>query len=143
MTYPWMIAFNDITDEVVRKLSDTYLTTHPDPSKNYYDMVAEKYISFANSFGIDVSVLNQLNRTTNPIHYMALQWLITCLHMLVSQNLIGLNNDDMANDKWKYKYQVYRDDLKITSSKISYEMLINGGMQQNYTRYSNTFKIMV
>ena len=143
MSYPWMITYADITDEVIRKLTDAYLTTRPDADKNYYDLTADKFISFANSFGIDVSVLNQLNRTDNKIHYMVLQWLITCFHMLVSQNLIGLNNDEMVNDKWKYKYTMYRDDLKTISSKISYEMIVNGVMQQNYTRYSNTFRIMV
>lgn len=143
MSYSWMITFNDITDEVIRKFGDSYLTAHPDAGKNYYDMTAEKYISFVNSFGLDVSVINQLNRTTNPIHYLVLQWLIICLQMLVAQNLIGLNNDEMVNDKWLYKYKMYRDDLKSISSRMSYEVIVTGTMQQNYTRFSNTFKIMV
>jgi hypothetical protein len=61
----------------------------------------------------------------------------------VSQNLIGLNNDSMVDDKWKYKYQMYRDDLKTLSAKITYETLVTGLMQQNYTRSANTFSIMV
>jgi len=143
ISYPWMITFSDITDEVIRKMSDTYLYNHPDPCNNYYNLTASKFISFANSFGLDATSLSNLNRSTNPPHYLVLQWLITCLQMLVSQNLVGLNNDPVIDDKWAFKYKMYRDDLKTLSSKISYEVIITGNMQQNYTRYSNTFSIMV
>jgi hypothetical protein len=145
MPYTWMITFNDITDESIRKLTDTYLTAHPDASLDYYDLTANKYINFVNSYGIDATTINQLDRSipNKCPHYLVIQWLIICFQMLVSQNLIGLNNDSMVDDKWKYKYQMYRDDLKSLSAKITYETIVSGLMQQNYTRYANTFSIMV
>lgn len=143
MSYPWMISYKDLTDESIKKFPDERFTTSPDPDNNYYDMTADKFISFANSYGLDATTLNQLNRTDNPPHYLVLQWLITCFSMLVSQNLIGLNNDAMVDDKWRYKYQMYRDDLKTLSAKITYETLVTGLLQQNYTRSANTFTIMV
>jgi len=142
MSYSWMITFKDLTDEVIRKLGDTYLAAHPDASLNYYDLTAQRMISFAQGFGIDVSVLNTLNRTDKPPHDQLIQWMVTCLQMLVSQNLVGLNNDPLVDDKYKWKYQTYNANLKSLSTKINYEMFFTATMQQNYTRSGGTFSIM-
>lgn len=142
MSYTWMIAFSDLTDESIRKLTDTYLSAHPDASLNYYDLTAQRTINFANSFGIDVTVLNTLNRTTKPPHDNIVQWMITCLQMLVSQNLVGLNNDPIVDDKWKWKYSTYNANLKSLSSKITYEQFFTATMQQNYTRSGGSFPIV-
>jgi hypothetical protein len=143
MSYSWMITYADLTDEVIKKFPDERFTTSPSATNNYYDMTAAKFISFAASYGISESSLSNLNRTTNPPNYLVIQWLITCFCMLVAQNLVGLNNDPMVDDKWRFKYQTFRDDLKTLSSKITYETLVSGQMQQNYTRSANTFQIMV
>lgn len=142
MSYSWMITFSDLTDEVIRKLTDNYLTTHPDASMDYYDLTAQRMINFSQSFGIDVSVLNTLDRSTKPIHDQLVQWMVTCFQMLVSQNLVGLNNDPLIDDKYKWKYQTYNANLKSLSTKITYEMFFTGTMQQNYTRSGGTFSIM-
>jgi hypothetical protein len=141
--YPWMITFTDITDQTIKKLTDQYLTSRPDLSNNYYDLTATEFISFINSFGVDVTSMNNQDRTTRPVHYLVTQWLINCFCKRVSQDIIGFNNDDMLNDKWKYKYNIYKDELKNLASKMTYEIILSGTMQNNYTRSANTFDIMI
>jgi hypothetical protein len=147
MPYSWMISFADLTDELILKRGDTYLTTHPISTKNYYDLTAEKFISFVNSFNIDVSVLNALDRTVgakNPPHYLVIQWLINCLQMLVCQNNMGFNNvqDGIQQDVYYIKFKHYSSELVAVQSQIRYETIVTGVMQQNYTRAGNTVRIM-
>jgi hypothetical protein len=147
MSYPWMITFDDLTDELIRKRGDTYLTTHPIAGKNYYDLVADKFISFVNSFNISVSVLNALDRTPgakNPPHYLVIQWLINCLQMLVCENNMGFNNvaDGIQADVYYVKYKHYSAELVSIQSQIRYETIVTGTMQQNQTRAGGTFRII-
>lgn len=147
MPYSWNVTFDDLTDELIRKRGDTYLTTHPVAGKNYYDLTAAKFISFVNSFNIDVSVLNALDRTPgakNPPHYLVIQWLINCLQMLVCENNMGLNNvlDGIQQDVYYIKYKHYSSELVSVQSQIRYETIVTGTMQQNYTRAGNTVRIM-
>jgi hypothetical protein len=147
MSYSWMITFDDLTDELIRKRSDTYLTTHPTAGKNYYDLVAAKFISFVNSFNLDVSVLNALSRVpgaTNPPHYLVIQWLINCLQMLVCENNMGLNNvtDGIRDDVYYIKYKHYSAELVSVQSQIRYETIVTGTMQQNQTRAGGTFRMI-
>jgi len=142
-----MITFADLTDELILKRGDTYLTTHPNASKNYYDITAAKFISFVNSFNIDVSVLNSLSRVVgaaNPPHYLVIQWLINCLQMLVCENNMGLNNvmDGVHDDVYYIKYKHYSSELVAVQSQIRYETIVTGTMQQNQTRSGNTFRII-
>ena len=147
MSYPWMITFNDLTDEMIRKRGDSYLTTHPTPDRNYYDLTAAKFISFVNSFNIDVSVLNALSRdpgAKNPPHYLMIQWLINCLQMMVCENNMGLNNvvDGIHDDVYYIKYKHYSAELVTVQSQIRYETIVTGVMQQNQTRAGGTFRIL-
>lgn len=145
MSYSWMITFADVTDQVIKNLGDTYLSANPDSTINYYQLTANKYISFVGSYGIDVATINQLDRTVaaKVPHDLVIQWLITCFHMLVSKNLVGVNNDPVSDDKWVKKYHLYRDEFKAISLQCTYEVVISGLLQQNYTRSKNTFDIMV
>lgn len=143
MSYSWMINFSDIDDESVIKLSDGYLNSHPSSTINYYNLTAQETILFAQSYGVDVSQLNIFGPTPMlPIHPNIKKWMIICIKMLVSQNLIGLNNDSMVDDKWKYKYQMYRDQLKALSRNINYETFLTANIQQSYTRQGGTFPIV-
>jgi hypothetical protein len=138
-----MITFADLQDEKVKKQKDDYLISHPDPGNNFYDLTAKRFISLCNQFGINDTTLAVLNRTDNPPHDLVLQYLITCLQMLVAQNLVGLGNDPIINDIWNYKYKIFRDDLKSIASQLSYEIIVSGTMQQNYTRAGgNSFRVM-
>lgn len=133
--YPWMIQFSDLTDESIKKLGEDYFTTHPSTKVNYWNLTAQKFISFIGSMGVNSSTIANLNRTTNPPHYLVTQWLVNCFQMLVAQNLIGLNDVENVNqDKYMIKYKMYRDELKNTSSALNYETIISGNCQQNYTR---------
>jgi hypothetical protein len=131
-----------VTDESIRKLGDAYLSAHPSAAKSYYDIVAQRTINFAATYGVPATSLDVLNRTTNPPHDNLIQWMITCLQMLVCQNLVGLNNDPVLDDKWKWKYSVYNANFKNLSSKITMEMFWTATMQQNYTRAGGAFTIM-
>jgi hypothetical protein len=147
MSYPWMITFADLRDELIIKRGDAYLTAHPSASPNYYDLTAAKFISFVNSFNIDVSVLNALSRAPgaiNPPHYLVIEWLINCLQMLVCQNNMGLNNvmDGVHDDVYYIKYKLYSAELVNVQSQIRYETIVTGTMQQNQTRAGGTFRIM-
>jgi hypothetical protein len=142
MSYSWMIDFTDLDDESVRKQGNTYLATHPDSSKNYYDITAQRAISFAQTFGIDVTVLNVLNRTDKPPHDSFIQWMVLCLQMLVCQNLVGMNNDPIIDDKWRWKYDKYNANFKSLSKTFTMEMFYTATMQQNYTRSGGAFTIM-
>lgn len=146
-TYSWNITFQDLRDELIIKRGDLYLTTHPAAAPNYYDLTAAKFISFVNSFNIDVSVLNALDRTPgakNPPHYLVIEWLVNCFCMLVCQNNMGLNNvmDGVHDDIYYIKYKLYSAELVAVQSQIRYETIVTGTMQQNYTRAGNTVRIM-
>jgi hypothetical protein len=147
MAYPWMITFDDLTDELIRKRGDDYLTAHPTADKNYYDLTSEKFIALAASFNISVDVLNSLSRAPNapnPPHYLVIQWLINCLQMLVCRNNVGINNPSMGvmDDIYQVKYKTYNADLMIVQSQLRYETIVSGVIQQNYTRQGGTFRIM-
>jgi hypothetical protein len=145
MAYDWMITFADLTDELIKKRGDNYLQTYPDKNNNYYDLTAAKFINFINSFNLDVSVMNAQSRAgSSPPHYLVIQWLITCLQMLVCQNNIGINNVDMGvnNDIYYIKYKHYNADLMVIQGNLKYETIVNGMLQQNYTRAGNSFRIM-
>ena len=138
MSYSWMITINDIQDESIIKLGDTWLQAHPSASPCYYDLTAQRMISFANTFGIDVGTLNAFNRTNTPPHDNLIQWMILCIQMLVAKNLVGLNNDPVVDDKWRFKYQTNSSELKSVSKNITYEQFLTATMQQNYTRAAGT-----
>lgn len=140
--YSWMISFADLQDEPIKRFADSYLTTHPDPSNNYYNLTAQALINFANQLGIDVSTLNAMDRVNNPPHALIIDWMICQFNVLVCQNQIGLNNDPVADDIWAKKYSVYNGQLKAKSNKISYETFFTAAMQQVYTRAGGGFRII-
>ena len=145
--YPWMITFADLQDELIIKKGEAYLTTHPDATNNYFALTAAKFISFVNSFNIDVSVLNALDRTpgsANPPHYLVTQWLINCLQMMVCGNNVGLNDvsNGIQDDVYYLKYKMYSKELVDVQSQIKYETIVTGALQMNQTRAGGTFRIM-
>jgi len=145
-SYPWMISFDDLEDELILKKGMTYLTTHPSPDNNYFNLTAAKFISFVNSKNIDVSVLNGLTvdqTQPNHIHYLCREWLIKCLQMLVCGNNIGLNNvaDGIQNDVYYFNHKRYSSELVSVQSQITYETIVTGTLQMNQTRAGNTFRI--
>jgi hypothetical protein len=143
MSYPWMITFSDLTDSVVKKFGDTYLSSTPSSDKNYYDMTAEKFINFIGAMNLNDASISYLSRTgTNKPHYLLIQWLITCFQMQVCFDKIGLNDVEMQYDKYYMKYKVYRDELNGLSRMLKYETVISGQVQQNQTRAANTIEVM-
>lgn len=140
--YSWNITFDDLTDEAIKKLGENYFIQKPSITTNYYSLTAQKFISFINSFGVTAEMISNFDRDTNPPHYMVTQWLVTCMQMLICQNLSGVNDVDIKYDKYNIKYKMYRDDLKNISGNLSYETIVTATMQQNYTRAGNTFRIM-
>ena len=147
MPYSWGITIDDLTDELIIKRGDAYLTSHPSIDSNFYTLTANKFISFVNSMNIPVNVLNNLSRapgTLNPPHYLVIQWQINCLQMLVCQSNMGLNNvsNGIQDDVYYQKYKMYRDELISVQSQMKYETVVTGNIQQNQTRAGNTFKIM-
>lgn len=146
-SYPWMITFSDLQDQLIIKKGETYLTTYPSSDNNYFDLTAAKFISFVNSFNIDVTVLNALSRepgAPNPPHYLVIQWLITALQAMVCENNVGLNDvtDGVQNDVYYIKYKMYASKLVDIQSQIRYETIVTGALQMNQTRAGGTFRIM-
>lgn len=143
----WGLNFSDLTDELIRKRGDTYLMSHPDTANNYYTLVENKFISFANSMNIASAVLDNLSRVvgaSNPPHYLVIQWQIACLQMLVCQNNTGLNDvrNGIQDDVYAWKYKQYRDELISVQSQIRYETIVTGNIQQNQTRQGGTFRLI-
>jgi hypothetical protein len=130
MSYAWLITFADVTDASIRKIGDTYLKANPDPTLNFYDLVALRLIDFANQKGVDVTMINQVD----PMHYMLIQWQIDCLNMIVAESLMGLNDVDIRYDKWAIKYREAREALKDRGSKITFEMFLTAKIQESRTR---------
>jgi hypothetical protein len=134
MSYSWSITYADLQDEPIKALGAAYFLTRPDPSKNYYDLTDIATINFAQSFGIDTTQLNGLNRTDKPPHTMIIDWMVLKFYTFVCQNNVGVNNDPLVDDKYRWKYKSYLDQLKSLSQKISYEMFLTAAMQQTFTR---------
>ena len=146
--YSWMISFSDLEDTLVVKRGDAYIKNNPKPQPNYYDLTAAKFINFANSFNIDVSVLSgQVNDpfgiAPNHTHYLVRQWLIVCLEQMVCENNYGLNNVDngIQDDVYFIKSRELGKKLMAIQGNIKYETIINGMLQQNFTRAGGTFRI--
>lgn len=130
MAYSWLIQFKDITDVSIRRLTDAWLKANPDTTLNYYDLVAEKLIDFANTKGVDVTMINQVD----PMHYLIIQWQVDCMTMIVAESLMGLNDVDVRYDKWAIKYREAREALKDKGSKITFEMFLTARIQESRTR---------
>jgi hypothetical protein len=128
--YAWLITFPDITDVSIRRLTDTWLLANPDPLLCYYDLVAQRLIDFANTKGVDITMINQVN----PMHYLIIQWQVDCMTMVVSESLMGLNDVDIRYDKWAIKYREGREGLKEKAAKISFEMFLTATIQESRTR---------
>lgn len=146
-SYPWMIQFCDLQDQIIIKKGETYLTSYPDADNNYFYQTAAKFISFVNSFNIDVTVLNALTSNmsaTNHIHYLVREWLINCLQMMVCENNFGLNDvtEGVQNDVYYVKCKWYSQKLVSIQSQIRYETIVTGALQMNQTRAGGTFRLM-
>lgn len=129
-SYNWLITYKDLTDVSIRRLTDTWLKANPDSTLNYYDLVAKKLIDFANTKGVDVTMINQVD----PMHYFIIQWQVDCMTMIVAESLMGLNDVDIRYDKWAIKYREAREALKDKSSKITFEMFLTARIQESRTR---------
>ncbi len=145
--YPWMITFDDLQDHLIIKKGETYLSTYPAADNNYFDLTAAKFISFANSFNIDVTVLNGLSHVagaTNQPHYLVIQWLITALQAMVCENNIGLNDvtEGVQNDVYYIKYKLYAAKLSDVQSQLRYETIVTGSLQMNQTRASAAVRLI-
>jgi hypothetical protein len=128
--YAWLITFIDITDASIRKLGDSFLTKNPDPALCYYDLVAQRLIDFANTKGVDLTMINQVD----PMHYFLIQWQVDCMTMVVSESLMGLNDVDIRYDKWAVKFREASANLRERTSKVTFEMFLTARIQESRTR---------
>jgi hypothetical protein len=136
--YAWMISFANIRDENVRKLGDSYLSGHPDPSNHFYNIVEQEFIDMAAEKGVDLVLLNQVN----PVHPFLQKWMVYQLQRRVAEALAGLNDVEIIYDKWAMKEKRYKQEVIDLQSKITYEMFLTASIQYNYTRSgAKSFKI--
>lgn len=136
--YPWLISFADLTDEVIIRLGDTYLNSHPSATQNYYHITAINTIDFVQTKGVQES---EFNLILLP-HALVKKLQINYLQLAVCESNIGLSDVELQYDKYYIKSKSYRNAVQQLESRISYEMIVNPTWCSSTIRAgSNSFKI--
>jgi hypothetical protein len=128
--WPWLVDFSDLTYAPVKKFGNAYLVANPDPTKNYYYNTATALISFANSKGVPVEMMNAVI----PPHYIVTNWQIAYLQDQVCLNNIGLSNVDIKDDMFAKAQHIFHAEMIQLQNQITYELFQTASMQQSYTR---------